>query len=95
MIAERSQVVCRQVGNRSAISQRLKTVPGLSVTTATCRTKHQPVLDLLATAKNSSTIELVAETFHLQQAKPPCGQIVLATYLRYLQRLANQSVTAL
>ena len=41
---------------------------------------RQPVGDLSATTKNFSTIDLVAERFHLQQPKPPCDQIVPATF---------------
>ena len=39
-----------------------------------------PVGNLSATTKNLSTIDLVAERFHLQQPKPPCDQIVPATF---------------
>ena len=38
----------------------------------------QPVGDLSATTKNLSTIDLVAERFHLQQPKLPCDHIVPA-----------------
>ena len=40
----------------------------------------QPVGNLSATTKNLSTIDLVAERFHLKQPKPPCDQIVPATF---------------
>ena len=42
-------------------------------------TSRRPVGNLPATTKNRSTIDLVAERFHLQQPKPPCDQIVPAT----------------
>ena len=48
---------------------------------------RQPVGDLSATTKNLFTIDLVAERFHLQQPKPPCDQIVPATF-------CNRSVTS-
>ena len=70
----------RSVGNRSVISRRLKTVSGLSTTAATGRISRQPVGNLSATTKNLSTIDLVAERFYLQQPKPPCDQIVPATF---------------
>ena len=40
----------------------------------------QPVGDLSATTKNLSTIDLVAERFHLQHPKPHCDQIIPATF---------------
>ena len=73
----KSATFWRSVGNRSAISRRLKTVSGLSATAATGR---RPVGNLSATTKNLSTVDLVAERFHLQQPKPPCDQIVPATF---------------
>ena len=80
------QIVCnfleigrKPIGDWSAISRRLKTVSGLSATPATGR---RPVGNLLATTKNRSTIDLVAERFHLQQPKPPCDQIVPATFCK-------------
>ena len=41
---------------------------------------RQPVGNLSTTTKNLCTIDLVAESFHLQQPKPPCDQIVPATF---------------
>ena len=72
-----SATLWRSVGNRSAISRRLKTVSGLSATAATGR---RSVGNQSATTKNLSTIDLVAERFHLQQPKPPCDQIVPTTF---------------
>ena len=43
-------------------------------------TDRRLVGDQSATTKNLSTIDLVAERFHLQQLKPPCDQIVPATF---------------
>ena len=65
------------IGDWSAISRWLKTVSGLSATAAT---GPRSVGNLSATIKNLSTIDLVAERFHLQQQKPPCDQIVPATF---------------
>ena len=65
------------IGDWSAISRRLKNVLGLSATAATGR---RSVGDLSATTKKLSTIDLAAERFHLQQPKPPCDQIVPATF---------------
>ena len=67
----------RSVSNLLAISRRLKTVSGLSATAATGR---RSVGNQSATTKNLSTIDLVAERSHLQQPKPPCDQIVPATF---------------
>ena len=69
------------IGNWSAISRRLKTVSGLSATALVgdqSPTSGRPVGNLSATTKNRSTIDLVAERFHLQQ--PPWDQIVPATF---------------
>ena len=74
----------QQIGDRSAISRRLKTVLGLSATTATGR---RPVAD--------QSPDLAAERFHFQQAKLPCDQIVLVTFLRLLQPVCDQSATSL
>ena len=43
-------------------------------------TSRRPVGNLSATTKNLSTIDLVAERFYSQQPKPPCDQIVPATF---------------
>ena len=78
LIAESLQLF----GDRSATDLRLKTVSGLSATAAI---GGRPVGDLSATTKNLSTINLVAERlFHLQQPKPPCDQIVPATFCNRL-----------
>ena len=69
--------VRQPIGDWLAISRRLKTVSGLSTTAATGRWL---VGNLSATNKNCSTIDLIAERFHLQQPKPPCDQIVPATF---------------
>ena len=79
------------IGDRSVISRRLKTVLGLSTTSAP--TSRWPVPDLLVTAKNLSTVDLVAERFHLQQAKPGCDQIIFATFLWLLQPVGNLFAT--
>ena len=78
-------------GDWSATDRRLKTVSGLSATAELVGdqspTSRRPVSNLSATIKNLSTIDLVAERFHLQQPKPPCDQIVPATF-------CNQSATS-
>ena len=74
-VTKRSKTVWRPVDNWSAISRGVKTVLRLSATS------RRPVPDLLATTKNLFTIDLVTERFHLQQAKPLCDQIILATFL--------------
>ena len=60
-------------------------------------TSQRPVGNLSATAKSLSTIDLVAERFHLQQSKPPCYQIVPcnrpATSLRPPEMVAMRSPT--
>ena len=43
-------------------------------------TSRRPVGNLSASSKNLSTIDLVAERFHLQQPNPPCDQIVPASF---------------
>ena len=43
-------------------------------------TSQRPVGNLSASSKKLSTIDLVAERFHLQQPKPTCDQIVPATF---------------
>ena len=91
--------VWRPVGNLSAISRRLKLcqdcLQPLLLDGDQSPTNHRPMAELLATIKNSSEIDWVAERFHLQLAKPPCDQIVLATFLWHLQPLGDQSATAL
>ena len=80
----KSATFWRSVGNRSAISRRLKLcgdcLQPLQLVGDQSPTSRRPVGNLSATTKNLSTIDLVAERFHLQQPKPPCDQIVPATF---------------
>ena len=72
------------INDWSGISRRLKTVSGLPTTAATGRrsvaNQSATSRQLSPTTKNLSTIDLVAERFYLQQPKPPCDQIVPATF---------------
>ena len=84
MIAETLQLF----GDRSATDRRLvgdqpATKNCVGIVCNRCNwsaISRQPVGDLSATTKNLSTIDLVAERFHFQQTKPPCDQIVPATF---------------
>ena len=78
----------RSVGNRSATGRRSvgdyklcrDCLQPLQLVGDQSATSRRPVGNLSATTKNLSTIDLVAERFHLQQPKPPCDQIVPATF---------------
>ena len=84
----KSATFWRSVGNRSATGRRsvgdLKLcrdcLQPLQLVGDQSPTSRRPVGNLSATTKNLSTIDLVAERFHLQQPKPPCDQIVPATF---------------
>ena len=76
-----SEIGRQPIGDWSVISRRLKTVSGLSAIAAT---GGRSVANQSATTKNLSRINLVAERFHLQQPKPPCDQIVPATFCNRL-----------
>ena len=73
----KSATFWRSVGNRSATKNCVGIVCNRCNWSAISR---QPVGNLSATTKNLSTTDLVAERFHLQQPKPPCDQIVPATF---------------
>ena len=45
---------------------------------------QRPVGNLSATTKKLSTIDMVAERFHLQPPEPPCDQIVPTTFCNWL-----------
>ena len=78
----------RSVGNRSATGQRWVSdsklcrdcLQPLQMVVDQSPTSRRPVGNLSAITKYLSTIDLVAERFHLQQPKPPCYQIVPATF---------------
>ena len=88
----KSATFWRSVGNRSATGRRLKLcrdcLQPLQLVGDQSPTSRRPVGNLSATPKNLSTIDLVAERFHLQQPKPPCDQIAL-------QPVGDQSPTSL
>ena len=84
LFGDRSANDRRQVGDQSATKNCVGIVCNRCNWSAT---SCQPVGDLSATTKNLSTIDLVAERFHLQQPKPPCDQIVPAT-------VGNRSATS-
>ena len=67
------------VGDQSATENCVKIVCNHCNWSAISR---RPVGNLSATTKNLSTIDLVTERFHLQQPKPPCDQIVPATFCK-------------
>ena len=77
LCGDRSATDRRLVGDQSATKNCVGIVCNRCNWSAISR---QPVGDLSATTKNLSTIDLVAERFHLQQPKPPCDQIVHATF---------------
>ena len=95
MIAERSAIVWRLVDNRSTIDRRAvgdwklwwDYLQPLRLVGDQSTTRRGPV------TKNLSTIDLVAERFHVQRAKPPCDQIVLATFLRHLRPVGDSLAT--
>ena len=78
--------------DQSATNWRLKTMwdclQPLRLVGDLLPTSRRPVPDLLATTKNLSTIDLVAERIHLQQAKPPCDPP--ATSLRPLEIMLSR-----
>ena len=73
----KSATFLRSVGNRSATKNCVGIVYNRCNWSAISR---QPVGDQSATTKNLFTIDLVAERLYLQQPKPPCDQIVPATF---------------
>ena len=77
LFGDQSATNRRLVGDQSATKNYVGIVCNRCNWSAISR---QPVGNLSATTKNLSTIDLVAERFHLQQPKPPCDQIVLATF---------------
>ena len=89
------QKVCNLFGDRSATDRRQvgdwklcrDCLQPLQLVGDQLPTSRRPVGNLSATTKNLSTIDLVAERFHLQQPKPPCDQIVPAT-------VCNRSATS-
>ena len=99
LIAESLQFleICRQpIGDWSAISRRLKTVSEclqpLQLVGDQSPTSRRPVGNLSATTKNLSTIDLVAERFHLQQPKTSLRQ---NRPCNHLQPVGDQSSTSL
>ena len=88
LIAEGLQHFWRSVGNRSATGRRSvgdeklcrDCLQPLQLVGDQSPTSLRPVGNLSATTKNLSTIDLFTERFHLQQPKPPCDQIVPATF---------------
>ena len=92
----KSATFWRSVGNRSTTGRRSvgewklgrDCLQPLQLVGDRSPTSWRPVGNLSATTKNLSTIDLVPERFHLQQPKPPCDQIVPATF-------CNQSPTCL
>ena len=84
LFGDRSATDPRLVGDQSATKNCVGIVCNRCNWSAISR---QPVGNLSATTKNLSTIDLVAERFHLQQPKPPCDQIVPAT-------ICNRSATS-
>ena len=77
LFGDRSATDRRLVGDQSATKNWVGIVCNRCNWSAISR---QPVGNLSATTKNLSTIDLVAERFHLQQPKPQCDQIVPATF---------------
>ena len=75
LFGDRSATDRRLVGDQSATKNYVGIVCNRCNWSAISR---QPVGDLSAITNNLSTIDLVAERFHLQQPKPPCDQIVPA-----------------
>ena len=77
LFGDRSATDWRLVGDQSATKNCVGIAWNRCNWSAISR---QPVGNLSATNKNLSTIDLVAERFHLQQPKPPCDQIVPAIF---------------
>ena len=84
LFLDRSATDRRLVGDQSATKNCVGIIYNRCNWSAISR---QPVGNLSATTNNLSTIDLVAERFHLQQPKPPCDQIVPAT-------VCNRSATS-
>ena len=87
LFGDRSATDRRQVGDQSATKLCRGCLQPLQLVGDQMPTSRRPVGNLSVTTKNLSTIDLVAERFHLQQPKPPCDQIVPAT-------VSNRSATS-
>ena len=89
LFGDRSATDRRFVGDQSATKNCVGIVCNpLQLVGDQSPTSQRLVGNLSATNKNLSTINLAAERFHLQQPKPPCDQIVPATF-------CNRSATSL